>query len=468
MDEGKEKPRRGWGPPIAGLIVAVTALSLDTLSPITRRLPIHWVPVLGAAGGLMLACWPWAWRLLRRTGSRGIRWTAAVLALLPLVFAGGYLLWTPALLGVVPVPPMAFSSGGLNHLAYEIRLKHYGFRELRLTQVRVLDQDGRRLGSFDAEWLVNGPLQSPDGPAASLTLDAGRDTTLFLWLALEKGRSLPDRLDHELLLTDAQSADSGREASRRPSPAPASDNPVRIDQDGTLVIAGPSTLLRLRPRTPVMQAPLRGGPWLARAGPSNWSRHRRARILGHISQRFALDWVRIDAQGRTWRQAEAANGRPVNNGDFLAWGEEVRAAFSGTVAAVRDGSSDHPPGGPREPVTLSNFAGNYVVIRHDDGYCALYGHLQWGSVTVRPGQRVFSRRLLGKIGNSGNSDEPHLHFQVADGCDLLRSEGLPFHLESYRSHGFLTEKGAFTLPWPGDPVQYAMPLRNQIVTFPDD
>jgi murein DD-endopeptidase MepM/ murein hydrolase activator NlpD len=70
--------------------------------------------------------------------------------------------------------------------------------------------------------------------------------------------------------------------------------------------------------------------------------------------------------------------------------------------------------------------GNHVVVDHGDGRYALCAHLQRGSVDVRPGQRVKSGEQIARCGNSGNSTEPHLHFQVMDRSRPAFAAGLPF------------------------------------------
>ncbi|MEU2389115.1 M23 family metallopeptidase [Streptomyces sp. NPDC007369] len=70
--------------------------------------------------------------------------------------------------------------------------------------------------------------------------------------------------------------------------------------------------------------------------------------------------------------------------------------------------------------------GNHIVLDLGDGTYALYAHLRRGSLGVRAGDRVTAGQLLAECGNSGNSTEPHVHFQLMDGPDPDTARGLPF------------------------------------------
>jgi len=59
-------------------------------------------------------------------------------------------------------------------------------------------------------------------------------------------------------------------------------------------------------------------------------------------------------------------------------------------------------------------AGNYIVIRHNSSVATLYGHLAKGSVTVKAGDSVLQGQAIGRLGSSGASNGPHLHFEVLD------------------------------------------------------
>ena len=79
-------------------------------------------------------------------------------------------------------------------------------------------------------------------------------------------------------------------------------------------------------------------------------------------------------------------------------------------------------------------AGNYVLVEGEEGV-AFYAHLRQRSVCVEEGQCVRRGDLIGKVGNSGNSTQPHLHFHLMDSPSPLGSNGIPFVFESYTLAG---------------------------------
>ncbi|MBL8300725.1 MAG: M23 family metallopeptidase [Rhodanobacteraceae bacterium] len=77
----------------------------------------------------------------------------------------------------------------------------------------------------------------------------------------------------------------------------------------------------------------------------------------------------------------------------------------------------------------SHAAGSHIVIDHGNGELSSYAHLIPGSIRVKAGDTVRAGQPLGKLGHSGNSTEPHLHFQVCDGPDPLYCAGLPVQFD---------------------------------------
>lgn len=154
-----------------------------------------------------------------------------------------------------------------------------------------------------------------------------------------------------------------------------------------------------------------------------------------IAQRFAIDFVQLNEATLT-----TFEGDPKSNSSYFLYGAEVRAARAGQVVAVRDGIAENTPTEPLPPADVDSAPGNYVVEKFDEHHFALYAHLKPGSIRVRVGDRVNSGCLLAVVGNSGNSTEPHLHFQVMDRASPLDADGLPYVFDKFR----LTAKLEFT------------------------
>jgi murein DD-endopeptidase MepM/ murein hydrolase activator NlpD len=97
--------------------------------------------------------------------------------------------------------------------------------------------------------------------------------------------------------------------------------------------------------------------------------------------------------------------------------------------------------------------GNYVM----------YAHLKTGSVKPKVGDKLTTGQPLGLLGNSGNSDAPHLHFQVMSTPEPLRSNGLPFVFDKFRLAGRLTSLD--TLADNGGPAEFQHGVTAQDETY---
>ena len=187
------------------------------------------------------------------------------------------------------------------------------------------------------------------------------------------------------------------------------------------VITERSASTHVTRRAATIAPPLRGPRWVAVVGP-----HRRSLqpVNGglHLGQRFAIDFAaRLDAEDRSHQCAD-------QNASYFNYGEPVLAVSAGRVVEVVDRYPDQIPNDP-EPVELAAADGNHVIIRLGEGVFAGYAHLKPGGVRVS-GQRVRPGQVIGKLGNSGNTTGPHLHFQLMNRPSLL-DDGLPFVLERF-------------------------------------
>jgi hypothetical protein len=351
----------------------------------------------------------------------------------------------------IPKPPTLGRGDGKQFLVYELHVTNLQGDTLVLKRIDVLGEnpttpfatiaDSALLPMIARPGLARAGSPPPP-PADRPKIGGGLRAVVFMWVPVPEGAQAPRPLRHRLTFAPT-GADSARLAIAETSPmAVASDAPV----------IGP---------------PLRGGPWLAANGPSNASGHRRAMIpidaLPRIAQRFAIDYIRVnDAAERRFV------GDSLKNSSYIAYGNDAIAVADGRVVAVKDSIPENVPGitSRAVPITLETVGGNHVILDIGGGHYAFYAHLQPGSIRVRVGDRVRTGQMLGLVGNSGNSTEPHLHFHVSDGNSTLGSEGVPYMHQSLLMLGSCrTLIAGCSLASPTT-LTRSMPMANELVRFP--
>ena len=191
------------------------------------------------------------------------------------------------------------------------------------------------------------------------------------------------------------------------APAPALDDWTPLFQ---WALGGVFVWLALRAwqgrRTPefalALGFPLRGGTFVVgQGGGSAVVNHH----YPHRSQRFALDVLALGPGG-----TRARGLYPRDPQRYAIWGAEVVSPCDGTVVSAADEFPDWTPPN-RDP---AHPPGNHVAIETENAVVYL-AHLMNGSVRVRVGERVRAGQLLGLVGNSGNTTEPHLHIHAESG-----------------------------------------------------
>ena len=96
---------------------------------------------------------------------------------------------------------------------------------------------------------------------------------------------------------------------------------------------------------------------------------------------------------------------------------------------------------------IKNLVGNHIIIRCEEATYALLAHLQKGSIEVTEGQHIRKGDFLGRVGHSGNSTAPHLHFQLMDSPDLYGAKGIPCAFKQY----MICKNGTWSLAENGIP-----------------
>lgn len=167
-------------------------------------------------------------------------------------------------------------------------------------------------------------------------------------------------------------------------------------------------------------APFAAGTYIVAHGGSTETVNAHLHTLDHSLERFrawrgqslALDIIRIAPSG-----FPADGWRPTDPARYATFGTPLLAPCAGTVTVAVDGLPDMPvPEMDRE-----HLPGNFVVI-DCGGFAVALAHLRQGSVLVEEGDQVQVGELIGEMGNSGNSSEPHLHIHAQRGIP----DGAPF------------------------------------------
>ena len=174
--------------------------------------------------------------------------------------------------------------------------------------------------------------------------------------------------------------------------------------------------------------PLRGSWWAIQA--ADWSDQHKQELF---SQTYAVDFVKLGAESRFF-----CNGG-MQLEDHYSWDQPVYAAAGGKVAFVQFDMPDLAPGTVADPAIFRGdprrLLGNAVAISHANGEFSYYGHLQQASLQVNEGELIKRGTLLGRVGNSGHSPGPHLHFHLMEGPSLLIDQGLPVRFSHFEAGG---------------------------------
>lgn len=183
------------------------------------------------------------------------------------------------------------------------------------------------------------------------------------------------------------------------------------------------------------------GRWWVGAGATPHSHHRWA-----VPEEFALDILQIGANGLSFR------GDGSKMSDYYAYGADVLAVADGEVVAVLNSVPDNVAMLRKAGESLGDFQlrlragqdamlagaresipGNHVILRHDEKsgpVYSVYAHLQQNSSMLKVGDQVKAGARIGKLGGSGNSTEPHLHFHLCDAPDALNCAGMPVSFDN--------------------------------------
>ena len=266
-----------------------------------------------------------------------------------------------------------------------------------------------------------------NGKLPGVTLHGGGSAYAFLDASVAEGATIPKEVKH-------------RFAVSRFMPRPSDKDPlVPLDPKfGVPAVANfEAAKVAIEPGKPVVvQPPLRGGGWVDFNGCCASLQHRGAVMafngVPKAPERFAIDFMTLDSDRRLM------SGAVARNESYAAYGAPVYAVADGTVIEAYDGVAERIPTKPREQIRFDTAGGNYVVTDIGHGHYAFFAHLKTGSVRVKIGERVKAGAIIGELGDTGNSDAPHLHFHVMDGPSPFASNGIPYVFSAFAVAGRLS------------------------------
>lgn len=304
--------------------------------------------------------------------------------------------------------PIAVPTENENYIVYELQIFNSSDKILRLGLVDVADENNTPILTYFGETLKQQSVFYKEKNRVDNTnMELAQKTGMFLFftIALPKTQKVPSSLQNRLFFVETNE-------NKSKASVEIVSYLVEVSQDKPLMV----------------NPPLRGSNWVAAGALSEYSYHRRAilPINGefYLAQRYAVDWEQICTDGR------AVRDDALDNDNWTGFGQDVLAAVDGVVSKIQDGIPENIPFSlPAPPLQLSEFPGNYVIIKarqEGETYYILNAHMQPGSIQVKEGDTVTAGQVIGAVGNTGNSFAPHLHFHVMDANDPLKAEGVPF------------------------------------------
>lgn len=320
---------------------------------------------------------------------------------------------TPLVAAVMSQPWAVEGSDGLFHVVYEIRISNVTPLVARLDHVRVLDGKTKKsVATFDGGEIEKRFEVGANRDSLSRQLDGAAFGVLFLHVAVPTLADVPATITHEIDFT----LDPGGKSAQQINEEVAS---TAVAKDPTVVL-GP---------------PLRGRNYIAGDSCCDTIRHVRALLPLNgrfwLAQRFAIDWEQIDDENRIFV------GDRSDVRSYHIYGKPVLAVADGKAVVVHDGLADQVPQDPKPITNIADADGNHVLQDIGNGAYVLYAHMKPESVRsrVKEGAVLRKGQVIGLVGNTGNTTEPHLHLHVVSRASTLLANGIPYVFEPFKMTG---------------------------------
>jgi len=349
-------------------------------------------------------------------------------------------------------------------VAYELQVLNFSPRPATLTRLETIEggPEGPVVATVDGGGLTAATVVVMDpARAPTATIPVGGTGLVLVDDVYDERADVPATVTHRL------------EASFGPL-TPEYEWAAPLWPEGPTTTATGGIVTTSAEPPVVIGPPLAGPDWFAGNACCDYNNHRNVLLPvgGRINgaERFAVDWFRWDSDGDRERFARGElatfRGDPAANEDYLAYGAPVLAVADGTVVAVESATPDSAPGALPRGIDLAHLGGNHVIIDIGGGIYASYLHLAPGGPAVEVGATVTRGQVIGHLGNSGNSSEAHLHFQLQRTPAFLPGDNVPFEIDDLTFMGSVDGGGGFVAGPNAGHRANQLPLVLSVVEFP--
>jgi len=336
----------------------------------------------------------------------------------------------PLLLQVVKDPQPFRANDGKIHLVYELKIQNFTTETVDLTRLSVFGDaaDTPPLLVLEGDQFMQRTLLLQYHPFKMAPLQdvtigqigAGQTAVVYLDVTMDDPEAVPDTLINRVKIDGPPII-----AQLLGESALTVEINTNVNKDEVLVLG----------------QPIKGGRWINVNGCCDFANSAHRRVVRSVDgvefypERTSSDIMEVDEENNLFV------GDPNLNENWLGYGTELIAVADGVVSRVVKGVPDNKPGeSPPFPISLSDGAGNIVILYIGGGTYVLYAHLIPGSNDhLEVGDFVAKGDMVGLLGNTGQSGAPHLHFQVMDGNSIAQAEGVPFVFEEFDNLGVLNE-----------------------------
>jgi hypothetical protein len=342
-------------------------------------------------------------------------------------------------------PP--FKANNKTNFQYELSIVNNFRQNLILNSIDVINADSQTttIKSFDNNYLKDNFIHLGIGNTDDrVIIEPGRKGLIVLQIEFDDSKNIPNQIFHRLQLG--------------------------ITNNGSIVeIPFEVALIKIPNANSIeLSLPFKQGKWFYTA-----ESHKNSRFITQgtptYPQRFAIDWAYIEDSGAF------VKGDITINESYPTYGQELLAVADGIIVDIKNDIPDNVPEQIDVKITRETVCGNYLILDIGNDIYAVYAHLIPNSFKVTAGERVTKGQVVGLLGNSGNSDGPHLHFHLETKSPMvLGGEGIPYHFEkfnqlktySFEELGTIFEGESLDLKTLSTEIRLnEMPIGNGVIEF---